>query len=376
LYLESLYLKNFRNYREINISFSQGVNLILGVNGEGKTNLIEAIYMLSTSKSFRSATDNKIKQWETGCYNVIGQFSNENNDFEISIEYSEEKKHLSINGIPEKKISNIIGHVYCVLYFFEDIYLITGPPYLRRNFLDLILSTVDPLYFRRLRVYLNVLRQKNKYLKDNIRIDRDLLFTWNDQLIENGSYIIEKRVLLIRFINSFIDISLEEIGDLLFPFRLFYKSNIGSLKEKESLSDIKGVFGEKLIKNAEHEINLRQSVYGPHRDDFLFMDSKFEMRYFGSVGEARLSSIILKQAQAAYYAKIKNVTPIHLIDDILLELDMKNTEKVLKLLNKEGQKIITTTERIKLPEIFSCDLVFHITNKGNISWKKAGTFTE
>lgn len=132
--MESLYLKNFRNYGEINISFSPGTNLILGDNGEGKSNLIEAIYMLSTSKSFRSSSDKKISQWGADRYNVIGQFLNEQNSFEISIEYSEEKKHLLINGSPQKKVSNIIGYVYCVLYFFEDIYLITGPPQLRREF--------------------------------------------------------------------------------------------------------------------------------------------------------------------------------------------------------------------------------------------------
>lgn len=375
MYIESIYLENFRNYGEINIPFSKGTNLILGNNGEGKSNLIEAIYMLSTSKSFRSAPDKKIKKSGTDGYIVSGQFSNDGDEYRIGIEYSLDKKHLSINGTAETKISNIIGCVYCVLYFFEDIYLVTGSPYLRRGFFDLTLSTVDPLYFNNLRVYLNVIKQKNRYLKDNRTVDRDLLAVWGDQLAENGSYLVEKRLSFINFINVFIDRALNEIKDLIFPFRVSYKSNVLPDKNPEDVSDIKDKFRDELGKKIEKEINTRQSICGPHRDDFIFTDDKFEIRYFGSVGEARLSSIILKQAQAAYYSEIKNVVPILLIDDILLELDLKNMEKVLHLIDKNWQRIITTTEKFKLPEIFSCDRVFNIINKGDITWKENGTCT-
>ncbi len=375
MYIESLYLENFRNYREINIPFSKGTNLILGNNGEGKSNLIEAIYMLSTSKSFRSAPDKKIRRFGTDGYIVSGQFSNDGGEYRIGIEYSLDKKHLSINGTIEPKISNIIGCAYCVLYFFEDIYLVTGPPYLRRGFLDLTLSTVDPLYFKSLRIYLNIIKQKNRYLKDNRTVDRDLLAVWGDQLAENGSYLVEKRLSLINFINTFIDRALNEIKDLMFPFRVYYKSNVLPDKNPEDISEIKDKFRDELGKKIEKEINTRQSLCGPHRDEFTFTDDKFEIRYFGSVGEARLSSIILKQAQAAYYSETKDVVPILLIDDILLELDLKNMEKVLHLIDKNWQRIITTTERTKLPEIFSCDRVFNIIKKGDITWKENGTCT-
>jgi DNA replication and repair protein RecF len=185
---------------------------------------------------------------------------------------------------------------------------------------------------------------------------------------------------LISFINSFIDRVLNEIKGLLFPFRVSYKSNVlpannPQAKDPEDVSEIKDKFRDELGKRIENEINTRQSICGPHRDDFIFTDNKFEIRYFGSVGEARLSSIILKQAQASYYSEIKNVEPILLIDDILLELDLKNMEKVLHLIDKNWQRIITTTERIKLPEIFSCDKVFNIINKGDITWNKNGTCT-
>ena len=368
-------MENFRNYKAINIPFSKGTNLILGSNGEGKSNLIEAIYMLATSKSFRSVTDKKIKRTGTAEDTISGEFANNRKKERIGIEYSIDKKHLSINGSTEPKISNIIGYICCVLYSFEDIYLITGPPYLRRNFLDLALSTVDPLYFKHLRVYLNVIKQKNRYLKDNLTVDRNLLDVWGEQLAENGSYLVEKRLYFINFINTFIERALDEIRGLLFPFRVLYKSNVLPDMKSGDVSEFKDKFKDELGRKIEKEINMRQSICGPHRDDFLFTDQKFEIKYFGSVGEARLSSIILKQAQAVYYHEIKNVEPILLIDDILLELDLKNMEKVLHLIDKKWQRIITTTERVKLPEIFSCDRVFNIIKKGDITWKEDGTCT-
>jgi DNA replication and repair protein RecF len=370
LYLESLYLRNFRNYRDVSISFEKGTNLILGNNGEGKSNILEAIYMLATSKSFRNATDQQIVHWDTDNYCIRGSFVTEGGSCNIGLEYAGEKKSLSLNGAHEKRISNIIGYVYCVLHFFEDINLITGPPVFRRNYLDLVLSTADASYFTRLRRFLGVIRQKNRYLKDAPRVDPDLLLSWNDQLAESGSYIIHKRQSLLQFINAFIDEVLEERADLIFPFRLIYRSNIQDVNKPVQKEHIRRVFSEVLEKNLEREVKTEQSIYGPHRDDFIFADNKFEIRHFGSVGEARLASILLKLAQAGYYTKKRGVTPVLLIDDILLELDQGNMEKVLYLLDRGEQKIITTTERTKLPEIFSCDRLFHIREKGNISWKE------
>jgi DNA replication and repair protein RecF len=324
--------------------------------------------MLSTSKSFRNAKDQKIVQWKKDGYGVRGKFSSDHREYEIGLEYSGDKKILSINGNQEKQISNIVGLVYCVLYYLEDIYLITGPPVLRRNFLNLVLATADPIYFKNLKLYLNVIRHKSRYLKDNVNIDKNLLSTWNDQIIAYGSYLIHKRYQFIDFINSFIEISLDTVQNLVFPFRLCYRSNIMNFENSPDLNEIKVWFEKKLNQDAKTEIKMESAIYGPHRDDFIFTDNTFEVRYFGSVGEARLSSIILKLAQADYYVKTKNEVPIHLIDDILLELDMKNMEKVLNLLNRGDQKIITTTERAKLPEIFSCDRVFHVTKKGSVSW--------
>jgi len=369
LYITSLYLKDFRNYRDQHIKFSEESNIILGNNGQGKTNLIEAIFVLSTSKSFRHVSDRKMVRWGTEGYIVRGSFITERGEYDVSLECKDQKKNFFINGVPEYKVSSIIGYIYCVLFSFEDIFLITGSPQVRRNFLNLVLSTVDPLYFHNLKLYIQLIKQKNRYLKDSGIIDKKLLGVWNDQLAQAGSYIVQKRIAFIDFINLYI----VEHGGQLTHFRaprMFYKSNIRGVGNTSTLSDIEDAFREELLKRMNMEIGASQSVTGPHRDDFVFFENNYEIRYFGSIGEARLSSIMLKMAQGAFYSKSKAVIPLMLIDDILLELDSRNREKVLSLFRNKNQMIVTATERVRLPEIFSFRRVFHISNDGDIIWDR------
>ena len=237
---------------------------------------------------------NKIKRWGTYNYNVKGVFSSENGEYEIELSYIRDKKRLLINGTPEEKISNIIGFVYCVIFFFDDILLVTGPPKMRRSFLDLILSTIDPLYFEYLKNYMNVFKQKARYLRDSNHVDRNLLKSWNEKLVDSGSYILHKRYSLVSFINSFIEQSVREVFNSRYPFRLIYRTNIPRSKSECSIDYIHSSFTEELERKVDKEIRVSQCIIGPHRDDLVFADEKFDVRSFGSIGEARLSSIILK----------------------------------------------------------------------------------
>ena len=145
MHIASLRLQHYRNYEETRVDFSEGSNLILGDNGQGKSNLLESIYLLSTSKSFRNASDQKLVQWNRDDYLVSATFHAEGDvSYSVALEYRDRKKNLSIDGIREKRISDLIGRVFCIILSFEDISLVTGPPYLRRAFLDLILSPEGP----------------------------------------------------------------------------------------------------------------------------------------------------------------------------------------------------------------------------------------
>jgi len=370
LYISSLHLQNFRNYEETQVQFSESSNLILGDNGQGKTNLLEAIFVLCTSKSFRHISDRKLARWGTDEYRISGDFQRDSDaSVALALEYRDRKKTLTVNGNLEERISSIIGQVYSVLLSFEDIALVTGPPFERRAFMDLILSTSDRLYFSYLKTYIKVVKQKNRYLSDAARVDTALLAAWNDQIVHTGSYILGKRMELVEFLNRFILEHEEVLKQFSAPLRLEYRPTVKDLSVRSTDEEVRERFDEQLISHMDAELKMGHALYGPHRDDFSFSENKSEIRYFGSVGEARLASIMLKMAQASFYRTVRDVRPIILVDDILLELDNSNRERVLSLFGIDHQILITTTEGTRLTEFFSPDRVFHISNKGKIVWK-------
>ena len=369
MHIASLTLKNYRNYEDVQVEFSEGTNLILGANGQGKSNLLESIYLLSTSKSFRNTPDQKLAGWGGDGYLVGATFCSERNiSYTVSLEYRDRKKNLNIDGVREKRISDLIGRVFSIILSFEDIGLVTGPPQLRRAFLDLILSSVDPLYFQTLKTYVQVLRQKNSYLRDAEMCDEDILSVWNDQLAETGSYILGKRFELIDYINGYTDIHAEKLAQFSPALTLNYRCSIPEARDQEGRDEIRFRIEEMLVSKMDTEMRDRRAAYGPHRDDFSLYNGESEVRYFGSVGEARLASIVLKLAQGEYYRDKSGTQPIILVDDILLELDSKNRKRVLLLLGEGNQILISTTERPRLPEAFSPDRVFHIREGGRIEW--------
>jgi len=362
LFLESITLSDFRNYKKSDIRFSHRHNLILGENGAGKSNLLEAIYVLSTSNSFRQARDSKLVRWGSEGFRVQGVFSSHRGRYTVEIVLEGDRKRLFVNGSPEERVSNVIGYVYCVVFYFEDILLVTGPPRVKRGFLDLVLSTVDPLYFDSLRRYLAVVRHKARYLKDSITVDLNLLLSLNEQLVQFGGYLVDKRYELVMFINRYI----QEAVKQLYPegpfLELKYSTNILTEEERQKGACTGEMFSQALERYKRREIQTGQCLAGPHRDDLSFMDENHDVRYFGSIGEARLAAILLKLAQASFYTDSRGIVPILLMDDIMLELDTRNTERVIGLVDPDSQTLITTTERSKLPEIFRCDTVFTIVD--------------
>jgi DNA replication and repair protein RecF len=368
LHISSLRLQNFRNYPDNEVRFCEGSNLVLGDNGQGKTNLLEAVFVLSTSKSFRHITDRKLTRWDTDGYCLAGEFHKEGGEIlSLSLAYRDRVKSLTINGSREERISAIIGKVYSVLVSFEDIALVTGPPVGRRAFLDLVLATTDPLYFSTLKAYYQAVKQKNSYLSRTGEVDEELVRVWNDQIVQNGSHLLCKRLAFVEFINRYLYGIRDALKQFSEPVRIEYRSSVGDLSGLSGEVQMRDRFDETLVSGMDRELKMRQAAYGPHRDDFAFCDDRAEMRSFGSVGEARFTSIVLKLAQAAYYLECRGVRPIMLLDDVLLELDGTNRERVLTLFRQDHQFIVTTTERSRMPKIFSPERVFHITEGSRIS---------
>lgn len=354
MFIRELSLRNFRNYAQKDFSFSPGFNLVKGRNGRGKSNLVEAVFLLSTSKSYRNDPDRRMIRWRTEGYLVRGLFVREGDECELSLAFDGNSKHLYINGNREERVSSIIGYAYSVLFSQEDSLLVNGPPGRRRSFLDLVLCTVDPLYFSRLRTYLKLVRQKNSVLRSGDARE-DVLAVWNEQLAETGSAVMERRV---RFV-AFLDRTVCDLACRLGAgggARISYEPSVPMHGD----TVLKTAFLDELKRAGPRELRLGQAVVGPHRDDFSFFLGDIELRSFGSAGQARLASILLRMSQAAYYRKTRETQSVLLLDDVLHELDMENRERVLGLIDPGSQVIMTATDRAQVPETRAADLVLSL----------------
>ncbi len=327
-----LSLRNFRNYEEKEFSFSKGITLIVGANASGKTNLLEAIYLLATGKSFRAETETEMIAYEKEMANVQCLMANEE-QLEIILTKGEvlgkrvAKKIYKVNGI-NRRMVDFLGHLRVVYFGPEDLEIIINSPAIRRNYLDSVLEQVDRDYRRANLSYQKGLRQRNKLLQQ-IRDEgkpRTTLYFWDKLLISNGQIIKAKREELINFFNQQPDY----FGKLF----LEYKPNIISFPRLE--------------KYAQEEVAAGMTLVGPHRDDFVVQirNSNFEIRnlhVYGSRGEQRIAVFCLKLAELAFMREKTGESSVLLLDDIFSELDHQHRARLLEVIPRQ-QTIITTTD--------------------------------
>ncbi len=329
--LSSLYLKDFRSWEKEEFDFSSEISLIVGQNAAGKTNILEAIYLLATGRSFRARLEREMIR--NGCEMGLVKSlvnSKESSGLEKRLEIiltngevmgkRTAKKIYKLNGIGKRK-SDFIGNLIAVLFRPEDIEIVIGSPSIRRDYLDLVLEQVDREYARSSLPYKKGLRQRNKLLL-KIRegeASRSQLFFWDNFLIKNGNLISDKRREFIDFLNeSFHDLSVEY--------------------------DASPISKERLAKYSQQEVAAGTTLVGPHRDDFIIKDKKERnLSLFGSRGEQRMAVLYLKIAELEFIEKKSGERPVLLLDDIFSELDEDHREEVLKIVPNQ-QTIITTTE--------------------------------
>ncbi len=358
--INKLILKNFRNYNSVEVNFNPQNNLLMGENGQGKTNILESIYILALMKSHRQVRDNDLIKHGEESYYIKGDFQNNNHNFSVSMGYHNDKKKLSYNEQECKKLSSAIGNVKIVILSHPDIYLITGAPSVRRKYLDITLSLADNLYFKTLQEYQKILRHRNASIRQisEKKYDKKILTAWNDPLIEKGSLIISLRK---KFFNPMNNIAKELFNQMRFnipDFSLQYHSSIGSLNNNIPIQDL---FRKKIEENIDKEIIYKQSLYGPHKDDFYIRNGSIDFKRFASQGQTRAGSIILKLSMAQYIDQESQCKSILLLDDILLDLDDYKKGSFLNLI--EGrQNIFTATSTQGLEKILSNSNLFQVEN--------------
>ena len=334
MFLKSLQLTNFRSYTHLDLNFDQRSTILVGNNAAGKSNLLEAIYLLSTTKSQRVETEDELIKEGEKFLRVEGFLDEPDTELLVIInrpttEVSFRKKVL-VNGI-SRRIVDFIGNLPAVIFYPSDINMVTGSPSLRRWHLDLGLAQVDTDYKKALTLYEQFLTARNRVLK-RIREDHgklDELDYWTKGLVENGQMVSKKRQAFFEFIDS-----LEKpLGE----FKFDYKQSPISV--------------ERLLETNGREVAAAATLIGPHRDDFEVLLDGRNLAQFGSRGEQRTATLAFKLAQLEYMAKILGKRPILLLDDIFSELDVSHRAHVVEIVGKQ-QTIIATVELENIPKSF------------------------
>ncbi|MDD2968454.1 MAG: DNA replication/repair protein RecF [Lachnospiraceae bacterium] len=332
--IKSLELQNFRNYRDLKIDFSSGTNILYGLNAQGKTNILEAIYLCATTKSHKNSKDKEMicfGEEEAHIRTLIFK-----DDMEEKIDMhlrSSKSKGIAINNQKIKKAAELLGLLNVVLFSPEDLGIIKNGPSERRRFIDMELCQLDQFYLYNLNNYNKIVNQRNKLIKD-LYINPDLgdtLSIWDSQLVSYGSQIIERRRKFINQLNEII----KEIH-----FKL--TGNVENLMIQYEPDVLEDQYENKLKMNQYKDIKLKQTSVGPHRDDFTFIINGNDVRKFGSQGQQRTAALSLKLAEIELVKRTVKDTPVLLLDDVLSELDSNRQNYLLNHI-RDIQTIITCT---------------------------------
>jgi DNA replication and repair protein RecF len=351
LKIESLNLQNFKNLTG-EFQFSDGINLIIGQNGKGKTNILEAIHFLTIGSSFRNLEDKEILGWEDRNMfsRISGQIFNPRQKLssEFSLIIADDigifKKRFEIDGLRKKKNEYLFSFP-SILFHPHDIEILVGSPDQRRNELDKFLSLISPEYSKYTIQYRKILKNRNQLLKKvrSKEANKNELGFWNDELIETGSRIISDRVSILEsFVPTVRKFAKEIFRDNFDNLKIEYISKIA--KSADNREKIRSNFASKIHSGLDREILSGQTLYGPQRDDLLFINDTIDLHKFGSRGQQRLVSLIFKLAMWKYYLDVYEDNPVLLLDDMMSELDFDHREKLSSaLLDTPAQIIFTST---------------------------------
>lgn len=338
MWLESLHLRQFRNYDSLDIAFHKGLNVFLGQNAQGKTNILEAIYFLALTRSHRTRTDKDLIQFAHSTLSIKGFVQKNTSKLPLDIHLTEKGRITKVNHLKQTKLSSYIGHMNVVLFAPEDLQLIKGSPALRRKFMDVELGQIKPLYLSDLSHYNHVLKQRNAYLKSTQSIDPHFLDVLDQQLAEYGSKLIHHRIAFLNKLEEFGNQKVQELSSQKEELHIRYQSSV-SLDKVDNLVDS---FLTELSRNRKRDLLKKNTGVGPHRDDILFSLNGIHAHY-GSQGQHRSLILSLKLAEIQLMKEVTGEYPILLLDDVMSELDNSRQLKLLETISDTIQTFITTT---------------------------------
>ncbi|MFD0682349.1 MULTISPECIES: DNA replication/repair protein RecF [unclassified Paenibacillus] len=363
--LKKLSLQNYRNYDEVYFESGHMVNIIVGPNAQGKTNLLEAIFVLALTKSHRTHQDKELIQWNAPHTLLHAEVDKKYGSCQLDLTISQQGKKAKINGLEQRKLSNFIGSLNVVMFAPEDLEIVKGSPSVRRRFLDMEIGQVHPAYLYDLSQYQKILVQRNNYLKQ-LFTTRDtkaaLLEVWNEQLAQFGVKIIKKRQSFIKKLQIWAEKIHSGItgGNEQIEIQYACSFDQGAVQDESVLFD---QFMIKLSHVKEQELRRGVSLIGPHRDDLLFFINGKEVQTFGSQGQQRTTALSLKLAEIELIREEVGEYPILLLDDVLSELDRSRQTQLIETFQNKVQTFITTTgiESIDLSKLENASVI-HVQN--------------
>lgn len=341
--LKEIEISNFRNYSHLSLEFSKNINIIYGNNGQGKTNLLESIYVLAFTKSHRSFIDNNLIKKNEMSASLKGTILNDIS-YKLDLLLNSNSKQIKIDNKKAPKISSYITKTNIIIFSSEDIELIKGGPLNRRKYLNIQLSQLSENYYQTLNDYNKLLKMRNDCLKkinNNEYVDMNYFNIITEYLINKSVFIYQMRNKYIERLNKVCPNVFEEISKLK-GFHINYNFQLSQTTfDKES---IKNKLKEIYAKEYQKEVMAKTTLYGPHRDDFAFYLNDQDLKSFGSQGQQKMAILALKLSEIEIFKDYKKTNPIILLDDVFSDLDNNKKNNLLKHIDKDSQVIITTTE--------------------------------
>lgn len=346
MFVNNIHLQYYRNYTQLKLDSFGPVNLLIGQNAQGKTNLVEAIYVLALTKSHRTAKDKELISFGGSSTYLCSSVSKKYGDVKLELAVSSQGKKAKINGLEQRKLSDFIGSLNVVMFAPEDLEIVKGTPGVRRRFLDMEIGQVAPSYLYHLQQYQKVLVQRNNLLKQawgkDVASVQLMLDVWNEQLVEHGVKIVKKRKQFIKKLQKWAEAIHQGItrGDE--ELKLSYVPSFGELEEEDE-TVLFDRFMLKLSQMRDQEIRRGMTLTGPHRDDLAFAINDKEVHTYGSQGQQRTTALSLKLAEIELIHEEIGEYPVLLLDDVLSELDSYRQAQLIETFQSKVQTFITAT---------------------------------
>ncbi|KUP09361.1 recombinase RecF [Bacillus coahuilensis p1.1.43] len=345
MFIQELSVENYRNYETESLEFENRVNVFLGQNAQGKTNIMESIYVLAMAKSHRTSNDKDLIRWDSEYARIKGRIQKRNGSIPLELTISKKGKKAKLNHLEQSKLSQYIGNMNVVMFAPEDLNLVKGSPQVRRRFIDMEIGQVSPVYLHDINQYNKILQQRNSYLKQaqqRKKVDETMLDVLTDQFIQVAVKIVQKRFQFVHLLEEWAKPIHSGISRNLEELTISYKPSV-HVSEDQDWSKMIEVFEERTKEVREREKERGVTLFGPHRDDLEFRVNGRDVQTFGSQGQQRTTALSVKLAEIELIHSEIGEYPILLLDDVLSELDDYRQSHLLNTIQGKVQTFVTTT---------------------------------